>query len=81
MYLGTLDKYLVTDTFKEYADLYGSFPIITAYEELCNYEGCQDGWINEQYSVIENGSEQIRNKQVKCQACASREEMGPRIIL
>ena len=45
--LGRLDKYLIEDTFKEYADLYGTFPIITAFEELCNFEGCNNGFIME----------------------------------
>ena len=75
--LGTLDKYLAFDTFKEYADLYGTFPIISAYEELCNFEGCQDGFISSEYSIIENGTEVMKTRQTKCQVCSNRVEMGP----
>ena len=75
--LATLDRYLAFDTFKEYADLYGTFPIISAYEELCNFEGCQDGYIKNEYTIWENGVEVIKTNQVKCQACENRVEMGP----
>lgn len=75
--LGRLDKYLVEDTFKEYADLYGTFPIITTYEEVCNYDGCNNGFIPEQYTYIEDGIEQTRERHIKCPACSESEEIGP----
>ena len=78
--LGRLDKYLVEDTFKEYADLYGTFPIITTFEELCNFEGCDNGFISTDYTIYENGQEQIKTKQTKCPACSDREEIGPGTI-
>ena len=78
--LGRLDKYLVEDTFKEYADLYGTFPIITTFEELCNFEGCDNGFISTDYTIYENGQEQIKTKQTKCPACSNREEIGPGTI-
>ena len=78
--LGRLDKYLVEDTFKEYADLYGTFPIITTFEELCNFEGCDNGFISSDYTIYENGQEQIKTKQTKCPACSDREEIGPGTI-
>ena len=78
--LGRLDKYLVEDTFKEYADLYGTFPIITTFEELCNFEGCDNGFISTDYAIYENGQEQIKTKQTKCPACSDREEIGPGTI-
>jgi len=78
--LGRLDKYLVEDTFKEYADLYGTFPIITTFEELCDFEGCDNGFISTDYTIYENGQEQIKTKQTKCPACSDREEIGPGTI-
>jgi len=78
--LGRLDKYLVEDTFKEYADLYGTFPIITTFEELCNFEGCDNGFISTDYTIYENGQEQIKTKQTKCPSCSNREEIGPGTI-
>jgi len=78
--LGRLDKYLAEDTFKEYADLYGTFPIITTFEELCNFEGCDNGFISTDYTIYENGQEQIKTKQTKCPACSDREEIGPGTI-
>lgn len=78
--LGRLDKYLVEDTFKEYADLYGAFPIITTYEELCDFEGCNNGFISEQYTVSVNGFDEIQSRQVKCKSCAESEEIGPGTI-
>jgi len=78
--LGRLDKYLIEDTFKEYADLYGTFPIITAFEELCNFEGCNNGFIMEDYTVTVNGVDEIQSRQVKCKACAESEEIGPGTI-
>lgn len=78
--LGRLDKYLVEDTFKEYADLYGTFPIITTYEELCDFEGCVNGFISEDYTVNVNGVDEIQTRQVKCQACENKEEIGPGTI-
>jgi hypothetical protein len=78
--LGRLDKYLVEDTFKEYADLYGTFPIITTYEELCNFDGCDNGFISEDYTVNVNGIDEIQTRQVKCKACENKEEIGPGTI-
>tara|TARA_R110002111_G_scaffold98643_2_gene152263 strand:+ start:19550 stop:21442 length:1893 start_codon:yes stop_codon:yes gene_type:complete len=78
--LGRLDKYLVEDTFKEYADLYGTFPIITTYEELCNFDGCDNGFISSDYTIFENGQETIKTKQTKCPSCSNREEIGPGTI-
>ena len=78
--LGRLDKYLVEDTFKEYADLYGTFPIITTYEELCTFDSCENGFISSDYTIIENGQEEIKTKQTKCPACSEREEIGPGTI-
>jgi len=78
--LGRLDKYLVEDTFKEYADLYGTFPIITTYEELCDFEGCENGFISEDYTVNVNGIDEIQTRQVKCKACENKEEIGPGTI-
>ncbi len=78
--LGRLDKYLVEDTFKEYADLYGTFPIITTYEELCNFEGCDNGFISEDFTYIENGIETIKTRKTKCPACSESEEIGPGTI-
>ena len=78
--LGRLDKYLVEDTFKEYADLYGTFPIITTYEELCNFDGCDNGFVSTDYTIYENGQEQIKTKQTKCPSCSNREEIGPGTI-
>ena len=71
---------MVEDTFKEYADLYGTFPIITTFEELCNFEGCDNGFISTDYTIYENGQEQIKTKQTKCPACSDREEIGPGTI-
>lgn len=78
--LGRLDKYLIEDTFKEYADLYGTFPIITTYEELCNFEGCDNGFISEDFTYIENGIETIKKRQIKCPSCSESEEIGPGTI-
>jgi len=78
--LGRLDKYLIEDTFKEYADLYGTFPIITAFEELCNFENCNNGFISEEYTANVNGIDEIQTRQVKCKACAESEEIGPGTI-
>ena len=78
--LGRLDKYLVEDTFKEYADLYGTFPIITTYEELCNFEGCDNGFISEDFTYIENGIETIKTRKTKCPSCSESEEIGPGTI-
>jgi len=78
--LGRLDKYLVEDTFKEYADLYGTFPIITTYEELCNFEGCDNGFISEDFTYIENGVETIKTRKTKCPSCSESEEIGPGTI-
>jgi len=78
--LGRLDKYLVEDTFKEYADLYGTFPFITTYEELCNFEGCDNGFISEDFTYIENGIETIKTRKTKCPACSESEEIGPGTI-
>jgi len=78
--LGRLDKYLIEDTFKEYADLYGTFPIITTYEELCNFEGCDNGFISEDFTLIENGIETIQTRRTKCPSCSDSEEIGPGTI-
>ena len=78
--LGRLDKYLIEDTFKEYADLYGTFPIITTYEELCNFEGCDNGFISEDFTYIENGTEVVKTRKTKCPACGESEEIGPGTI-
>ena len=78
--LGRLDKYLVEDTFKEYADLYGTFPIITTYEELCNFEGCDNGFVSEDFTYIENGIETIKTRKTKCPSCSESEEIGPGTI-
>tara|TARA_R100000697_G_scaffold52536_2_gene65782 strand:+ start:97 stop:1803 length:1707 start_codon:yes stop_codon:yes gene_type:complete len=78
--LGRLDKYLIEDTFKEYADLYGTFPIITTYEEICNFEGCDNGFISEDFTYIENGVETIKTRKTKCPACSDSEEIGPGTI-
>ena len=78
--LGRLDKYLIEDTFKEYADLYGTFPIITTYEELCNFEGCDNGFISEDFTYLENGIETIKKRQTKCPSCSESEEIGPGTI-
>jgi len=78
--LGRLDKYLIEDTFKEYADLYGTFPIITTYEELCNFEGCDNGFISEDFPLIENGIETIQTRRTKCPSCSDSEEIGPGTI-
>ena len=71
---------MVEDTFKEYADLYGTFPIITTFEELCNFEGCDNGFISSDYTIFENGQETIKTKQTKCPSCSDREEIGPGTI-
>lgn len=78
--LGRLDKYLIEDTFKEYADLYGTFPIITTYEELCNFEGCDNGFISEDFTLIESGIETIQTRRTKCPSCSDSEEIGPGTI-
>jgi len=78
--LGRLDKYLIEDTFKEYADLYGTFPIITTYEELCTFKDCDNGFISEEYSYYEDGVEYTKTKNVKCPACSESEEIGPGTI-
>lgn len=78
--LGRLDKYLIEDTFKEYADLYGTFPIITTYEELCNFEGCDNGFVSEDFTYIENGTEVVKTRKTKCPACGESEEIGPGTI-
>lgn len=78
--LGRLDKYLIEDTFKEYADLYGTFPIITTYEEICNFDGCNNGFVSEDYTYFENGIEQIKTRHSKCPACSESEEIGPGTI-
>ena len=78
--LGRLDKYLVEDTFKEYADLYGTFPIITTYEELCTFKDCDNGFVSEEYTYLQDGIEQLGTKRTKCPACSESEEIGPGTI-
>lgn len=78
--LGRLDKYLIEDTFKEYADLYGTFPIITTYEELCTFKDCDNGFIPEDYTIYEDGVEYTKTRHVKCPACSDSEEIGPGTI-
>ena len=75
--LGRLDKYLVEDTFKEYADLYSTFPIITSYEEICSFKDCDGGFVSEKfYEMI--GEERVENsRQTKCPECSGRDELGP----
>ena len=46
--LSQLDKYLAQDTFKEHADLYSAYPIVVSMEKLCNFEGCESGYIQEE---------------------------------
>ncbi len=78
--LGRLDKYLIEDTFKEYADLYGTFPIITTYEELCTFKDCDNGFISEEYAYYEGETEMIGTRRSKCPACSESEEIGPGTI-
>ena len=78
--LGRLDKYLIEDTFKEYADLYGTFPIITTYEELCTFKDCDNGFISEEYTYYEGETEMIGTRHTKCPACSESEEIGPGTI-
>lgn len=75
--LGRLDKYLTIDTFKEYADLYGTFPIITAYEELCTFKDCDNGFVSRTTYEVLNGETIEHSEQVKCPVCSEREELGP----
>ena len=78
--LGRLDKYLIEDTFKEYADLYGTFPIITTYEELCTFKDCDNGFVSEEYTYYEGETEMIGTRRSKCPACSESEEIGPGTI-
>jgi len=75
--LAQLDRYLALDTFKEHADLYAPFPIVVSMEKLCNYEGCQDGWINKEQRQYYNDTDyDIVYTPVKCPACEERELIG-----
>ena len=76
--LSQLDKYLAQDTFKEHADLYSAYPIVVSMEKLCNYEGCEGGYIQEERRVY---NEQIDDfdtsyHQIKCKVCETRELIG-----
>ena len=75
--LGKLDKFLAADTFKEHADLYAQFPIIVSMEKLCNFEGCQEGYITKEQRQYYNETDyDIVYQQVKCPSCESRELVG-----
>jgi hypothetical protein len=80
--LSSLDRYLFLDTSKEHADLYSAFPIVVSMEKLCNFEGCQNGYItkelredyyNEHIGAIDS---RIVEQTVKCQSCEERELIG-----
>jgi hypothetical protein len=80
--LGSLDRFLALDTFKEHADLYSSFPIIVSIEEDCSFEGCQEGWIVEQEEYYyqfpdgDGGEYRYKNNRTKCPACEGRALIG-----
>lgn len=76
--LSQLDKYLAQDTFKEHADLYSAYPIVVSMEKLCNFEGCEGGYIQEERRMYNEALEQDETTyhQVKCKACETRELIG-----
>jgi hypothetical protein len=75
--LQLLDYYLTGYTFKEHADLYAPFPIVVSMEKLCNFEGCQDGFITKEQRQYYNDTDyDLIEVKVKCQSCESREIIG-----
>lgn len=77
--LGKLDKYLVGDTFKEYADMYNSFPIIAAAEQICTFQDCDNGFIKKVISTQESINGPLIENFVyeKCPACGDKHDIGP----
>lgn len=76
--LSSLDRYLAQDTFKEHADLYSSFPIVVSMERQCGYDGCENGWVNNEIKDYDIVTEQYvyTNQTVKCPSCGERELVG-----
>jgi len=76
--LSQLDKYLAQDTFKEHADLYSAYPIVVSMEKLCNFEGCEGGYIQEERRMYNDAlqQEETTYHQIKCKACETRELIG-----
>ena len=77
-WLNQFDRYLAQDTFKEHADLYSSYPIVVSMAEKCDFENCQNGYIDESYDFYNNDLEemQTRSRQIKCESCESRKLVG-----
>ena len=75
--LSKLDQFFMFSVFKEYADMYAPFPIITAVQQICNYDGCDNGVILEPKTTIENNVERIYNVKTKCPECSNKQDIGP----
>ncbi len=76
--LSLLDRYLAGDTYKEHADLYTPYPIVVSMEKLCNFEGCQDGYITKETQIYnhETNEAEINRIPTKCPSCEQREFVG-----
>lgn len=79
--LGDVDWILYQTICSRNLELYAGFPIVTTYQEQCDYQNadgfqCEDGFIFKHVgSANENGD--FRKEKVVCPSCSNRTLVGP----
>lgn len=81
--LGQLDWLLFQIISGRHLDLYGSYPVISMYEQKCNYETedgftCESGYI---HRYLNPGTENERIVAQTCPHCKGKQLVGPGSIL
>ena len=80
--LTDLDKYLKWDIFKEYADMYGAFPILVTVKQNCTVPNCVDGVLVKTEKTLITGVDGIQREEWveqkdPCPSCSGVQSMGP----
>lgn len=76
--LEKLDWYAFFSISKKHLDLYGSYPILSAYEEECDYSNGADGSHCEHGYLVDNSGQVIigsDGKSVRCPKCGGRNKL------
>lgn len=78
--VGNLDWLLFQTITERHLGLYAGFPIITSYQEECNYKSedgfeCDSGWVNRVLPPLHEGGE-ARIHSEQCPDCESRKLIG-----
>jgi hypothetical protein len=77
--LGDLDWYLFKDISFKYLGLYGDYPIIFTYKQVCDYKNdqgamCEGGKVER---IMQTGVDAATSVWEDCPACSARKGIGP----